>query len=116
MKNFLIFAIFFISFTGTAFADFKPLEKEVLLLKETLSVNEDVNKDDLKTSLLLIKSKVALIENEIARSDLNGDVSLLLKKYIEDNKKTVVDSKQVSYWLDHILDDIKVFIKMEITE
>ena len=51
-----------------------------------------------------------------ARTDLTGDVDILLKKYVTSNKKDYVKSKEVDYWLQHIIDDLSMFVKMGITE
>ena len=57
-----------------------------------------------------------LAGNEIARTDLTGDVDILIKKYIKNNEKSSVDTKDVDYWLVHIVDDLAMFVKMGITE
>ena len=81
-----------------------------------LSKNKTIKKSELEDSLLSIRSKTSLIKNDIARTDLTGDVDILLKKYVTSNKKDYVKSKEVDYWLQHIIDDLSMFVKMGITE
>ena len=116
MKTFILITLLFLSFSFKSHADFKPLEKEVLTLKEKLSTIKSIQKDELEASLDSIKEKAALIVNDIARTDLTGDVDILLKKYVYKNEDSFVESKELDYWLDHIVDDLAMFIKMGITE
>ena len=81
-----------------------------------LSKNKTIKKSELEDSLLSIRSKTSLIKNDIARTDLTGDVDILLKKYVTSNKEDYVKSKEVDYWLQHIIDDLSMFVKMGITE
>ena len=81
-----------------------------------LSKNKTIKKSELEDSLLSIRSKTSLIKNDIARTALTGDVDILLKKYVTSNKEDYVKSKEVDYWLQHIIDDLSMFVKMGITE
>ena len=116
MKKILILTLILFTISFEASADFKPLEKEVKQLRETLSKTKTISKAELEKSLLSIKSKTPLIKNEIARVDLTGDVDILIKKYITNNKKSSANTKDVDYWLVHIVDDLAMFVKLGITE
>ena len=116
MKKLLILTLIFFTISFEASADFKPLEKEVKQLREILSKTKTISKAELEKSLLSIKSKTPLIKNRVARTDLTGDVDILIKKYIKDNEKSIAESKDVDYWLVHIVDDLTMFVEMGITE
>ena len=114
MKN--IFFTFFILviFNLPSHADFKPLEEEVVLLRTQLSSSSSINKADLEKSLNLLLSKAKLIENDIAKSDLTGDLTILLNVYVKENEQDNVDSDKVDYRLQHIIDDLAMFRKIGI--
>lgn len=116
MKKILILTLILFTISFEASADFKPLENEVKQLRETLSKTKTISKAELEKSLFSIKSKTPLIKNEIARVDLTGDVDILIKKYITNNKKSYANTKDVDYWLVHIVDDLAMFVKLGITE
>ena len=116
MNKILIVFLTFILSSLSALADFTPLEEKVVKLRNVLSKNKTIKKSELEDSLLSIRSKTSLIKNDIARTDLTGDVDILLKKYVTSNKKDYVKSKEVDYWLQHIIDDLSMFVKMGITE
>ena len=116
MNKILIVFLTFILSSFSALADFTPLEEKVVELRNVLSNNKTIKKSELEDSLLSIRSKTSLIKNDIARTDLTGDVDILLKKYVTSNKKDYVKSKEVDYWLQHIIDDLSMFVKMGITE
>lgn len=116
MNKILILSLYFLIPCFSVFADFKPLEKEVVEFRSVLLKNSVIKKSELKRSVLLIKSKTLLIKNDIARTDLANDLDILLKKYVTDNNNDFVKSKEVAYWLQHIIDDLAMFIKMGITE
>ena len=119
MNKILIVFLTFILSSFSALADFTPLEEKVVELRNVLSKNKTTKKSELEDSLLSIRSKTSLIKNDIARTAYNfehANVDILLKKYVTSNKKDYVKSKEVDYWLQHIIDDLSMFVKMGITE
>ena len=80
MNKILIVFLTFILSSFSALADFTPLEEKVVELRNVLSKNKTIKKSELEDSLLSIRSKTSLIKNDIARTDLTGDVDILLKK------------------------------------
>ena len=114
MKYTFIAVLLFAAFTVNSLADFKPLEDEVALLRSELSTNEKIDREKLESSLNRIKLKAMKIENKIAKNDIVGDLDILLKKYVEKSKSNKIDSKEVDYWLKHIVDDLAMFRKMGI--
>jgi len=95
MKYAFIATLLFAAFAVNSFADFAPLEKEVLLLRSELSTSERVDKKKLESSLNRIMEKAKEIENKIAKNDITGDLNILLNKYVTKNKYNEVDSKEV---------------------
>ena len=114
MKYAFVTTLLFAVFAVNSFADFAPLENEVLLLRSELSTSERFDKKKLESSLNRIMEKATEIENKIAKNDITGDLNILLKKYVEKNKSNEVDSKEVDFWLKHIVDDLAMFRKMGI--
>ena len=116
MRKQIFFTILFLSLGFNAFADFKPVEKEVVKLRKTLSKNKVVNKKDLAKSLMVIESKAKLIVNDFARTDITNDVGLIYNKYVTKNEGPTAESKKVDYWLEHIVEDLEEFRSHGITE
>ena len=79
MKYAFIATLLFAAFAVNSFADFAPLENEVLLLRSELSTSERVDKKKLESSLNRIMEKAKEIENKIAKNDITGDLNILLK-------------------------------------
>ena len=96
-------------------ADFEPLKVQIEKFQSILSENETISKDYLKENLEILMNKASFIENEIASSDINTDLALLMKKYVDKNSNDSVKSKELSYWIKHLYDDLDLFKKMGIT-
>lgn len=114
MRHVFIFIFLFIILAVNSFANFKPLEKELLLLRSELSANEKIDKKKLESSLNQMKLKAMEIENKIAKNDITGDLDNLLKTYIQKDKSDEINSKEVSLFLEHIVEDVAMFKKMGI--
>ena len=96
-------------------ADFEPLKDQIKKCQSILSENETISKDDLRENLEILMDKASFIENEIASSDINTDLALLMKKYVDKNSNNTIKSKELSYWIKHLYDDLDLFKKMGIT-
>lgn len=116
MKKIIFLTVLFLSLGLNSFADFKPVEKEVIKLRKTLSKNKVINKKDLEKSLIVIKAKAELIVNDFARTDIVNDVGLIYSKYVTKNNYSTANSKKVDYWLEHIVEDLDEFRSHGITE
>ena len=95
-------------------ADFEPLKVQIKKFQSILSENETISKDYLE-NLEILMDKASFIENEIASSDINTDLALLMKKYVDKNSNNTIKSKELSYWIKHLYDDLDLFKKMGIT-
>ena len=104
-----------LTFTAlSAKADFDPIKKQIEKFQVILKENKKIDKSTLKENLEILLEKAALIENEVASTDINADLGLLMNKYVTNNKKNGVKSSELSYWIKHLYDDIQMFKDMGI--
>ena len=116
LKKLLTFTVLILLFSPLkSDADFEPLKVQIKKFQSILSENETISKDYLRENLEILMDKASFIENEIASSDINTDLALLMKKYVDKNSNKTIKSKELSYWIKHLYDDLDLFKKMGIT-
>ena len=112
MNHLIIFLFFvFLISPKVSFADFKPLKLQIEKFQNVLAESDTISKRDVKKNLKFLMNKAKLVENKLAKGHINDDLKFLMDKFVYKNSKNSVKSSELTYWIKHLHDELKMFKK-----
>ena len=105
----IFFFLLFLLSPRLSLADFQPLKLQIEEFQNVLSESDTISKRDVKKNLKLLMNKAKSVESKLAKGHINDDLKFLMNKYVYKNSKNSVKSSELTYWIEHLDDELRMF-------